>query len=253
MKLYERTLPRRKQESIDRSAKMAEMYLVQKMNYEQIGKVFNLTRERVRQLLVLQIGKDAIILEKERRKQVIKERNDNKFSPEKKQHIENFRLFKEGKRWSADYACCVQCGSTKRRSKGRGLCYQCYEKTPERIVSQKVSSKKYYLSHREERKGYNNKYAKKYWKNMKANDPEKYRMALDKATVRLRHKIATNPEFAKIYREKSKANAKRYYIKIRALQKEMRKTNPKYEHPTLKRIRLAQRKYAKEYYLKNKK
>src|SRR3989344_996154 len=149
--------------------------------FMEIGKIYNLTRERIRQIALKGLLHEASIIFKNGDNLEI-----NKFINNKKsEHWENVKskhglvrkvfvkVDKENK-WSKYYEHCRKCGTEKIKHTSNGYCKWCYPKSDIFKKMQRESR----LRNIGKRKYYTKEYAKKYYKRPEVIDRLKRRIAL---------------------------------------------------------------------------
>lgn len=113
-----------------RNCEIVDMYATGDYTMKQLGKKYNLSRERVRQIIVKISSQEMINIVKEQKY----ERAGLKMSSQAKKYdrIRLKRYLKnlesQGLIWNWNWLCCWECGTTEGQHGGKGLCKNCYSK-----------------------------------------------------------------------------------------------------------------------------
>jgi len=163
-----------------RNAEIIALFKRELFNMAEIARLYNMTRERCRQIVYKEIGRDVAT------KISVKVRNFKKIDAENKRkekygddYLEK-REFKHkrkkevelGFRWHWEYDACLRCNSTKRPYHSKGFCARCYQadryECPEIRRKHQEVIRKYHVKLRLDEKRYalyvekQRKYHKKY-------------------------------------------------------------------------------------------
>lgn len=148
------------------------------LTLEEIGKIFNITRERVRQIVAreiryeadnfikdgVEIGLDDFIKLRKQKHAQVRDKSQNK---------EENNIKKQPKKWSPHYDSCRKCYTNYIKHQSHGYCRICYPKTELFKQIQKKSR----LRNIEKRKKYERKYLKEY--NKRPEVIERYKKEWD--------------------------------------------------------------------------
>lgn len=145
------------------SETMAELYASGKHTLQSIAEISGVTKERVRQLIVLTIGKEKANECKENRRRKPTDKEIIKFN-----QTRLLRLLKSFEQWHWNYEKCVECGRTDREHNSKGLCSACtsrvsYQTDPDRRDSVKRAQAKYLKKNKKKVYKKNREY---YWNNV---------------------------------------------------------------------------------------
>ena len=187
-----------------------------KNTYQEIGNDFQITRERVRQIL------NEFFPGTMRRRKFLKLEDRSHtciicgIYNEKVIHkirkigfICQKCLNKRKNKWHFMYDACIDCGSKKNPYHSSGRCESCYEKwayhnLPGRKEKCKRLTYKWNREHPEKRKEMTRKAVDKYMKKLRL-DPIRYKKYLEEASIRHHERMKNDPE----YRERQKIYSKR--------------------------------------------
>lgn len=123
-----------------RAKKIYKMFFQKGMSLNEIAVKYNISRQRVSQLLHRMASKEKMqeevqrrLEERKRRKRLIKELDlYSKYGPEWHSIYSDvywrFSAVRQGKKWSRDWDKCRICGTTRRKHLARGMCMRCYYK-----------------------------------------------------------------------------------------------------------------------------
>ena len=115
-----------------RDKKIVKDYLNHR-TLQSIGEEFSITRERVRQICYYWLGEHGMKKRKEEKKKIAAKKGKARYVREfgenawltKDLKKERRKEVKAGKRWSTWFTECQECGTTKMRYNGKGLCINC--------------------------------------------------------------------------------------------------------------------------------
>jgi hypothetical protein len=198
----------------NRNKEISQLYQSGRLSLNEIGKKYGITRERIRQICVREIGKEKTSKVKEDRtlNRIIKIHGSLENYAKKIEVLEEKRLIKKKNKeqWCVSWPCCQNCGTTKKKHAGHGYCSRCYSlikyhTSPIRRLQNKTSGKKWRHNNLEKVKEKQKIYSKKY--NQRPDIKEKNR----KRQIEYYKK----PDVAKKVKEYQKKYSKRPEVILR--------------------------------------
>ena len=141
---------------LSRKKRISTRYL-ELRSMQLVAKEFNLSRERIRQICIIELGQDKIDKIKKQNKKNTAERNKNEYI--KKYGIKKYKLrkkyyneYKSGNRWTILYDSCLICKRKDKPHYSKGLCELCYSraryKDPDYRKKHSEYQKKWYMKNK---------------------------------------------------------------------------------------------------------